>query len=68
VCHAKLFNVPEPLEVRMSNQIKYERGGYIYKPVNGIIYYFLLVQSYSDKLYGTKIAIFIDTLERERFF
>jgi hypothetical protein len=68
VGHAQLFYVPEPLEVRMGNQIKQERRGYIYKAVNRIIYYFLLVQSYPDKLYGTKIAIFIDTLETERFF
>jgi hypothetical protein len=68
VRHAQLLDVPEPLKIRVSNQIKYERRGDIYKAVDGIIDDFLFVQSYADKLYGTKIAIFIDTLERERFF
>jgi len=43
------------------NQVKDQLRGYIDKSVHRIIYDFLFVQSLQNKLYGTKIAIFIRT-------
>ena len=44
MCHSQLFDIPQPLKIRMRNQIKYQGRWYSYEPVNRVIYYFLFIQ------------------------
>ena len=44
VCHPQLFNIAQPLKVRMFYQIKYQFGWNGNKPVYRVVYNLLFIQ------------------------